>query len=288
MAMEEPECHLHPQAQRALFRQIKQMPGQRIISTHSPHICGLAEIASMRHFTKQGEETVVTQLASDANLSEEDLRKIDRQVMNTRGDMLFARVLVFFEGETEEQALPDFAEKFWGRHPHDLSFAFIGTGGSGNYLPFLRLALTFHLPWYIFSDGEPKAIADVNAALIKLNEPEIPNNPRVVVLPGGDNFESYIAKNGEIDLIIADDIQRIAQNDQERQALEAKWAARSLAEKQGELHKYMKASKTQYGSRLGKLLAVPNPLEDLFKKIEAELTPPAAVPPPAAQPEVQQ
>jgi putative ATP-dependent endonuclease of the OLD family len=288
MAMEEPECHLHPQAQRALFRQIKQMPGQRIISTHSPHICGLAEIASMRHFSKQGEETVVTQLASDAYLSEEDLRKIDRQVMNTRGDMLFARVLVFFEGETEEQALPDFAEKFWGRHPHDLSFAFIGTGGSGNYLPFLRLALTFHLPWYIFSDGEPKAIANVNAALTKLNEPEIPNNPRVVVLPGGDNFESYISKNGEIDLIIADDIQRIAQNDQERQALEAKWAARSLVEKQAELLKYMKASKTQYGSRLGKLLAVPNPLEDLFKKIEAELTPPAAVPPPAAQPEVQQ
>ena len=74
--------------------------------------------------------------------------------MNTRGDILFARALVFFEGETEEQALPDFAEKRWGKHPNDLGFSFVGVGGSGNYLPFLRMAESFKIPWFIFSDGE--------------------------------------------------------------------------------------------------------------------------------------
>ncbi len=273
MAMEEPECHLHPQAQRALFRQIEQLPGQRIVSTHSPYICGLAEIASMRHFTKQGEETVVTQLAPDANLSEEDLRKIDRQVMNTRGDMLFARALVFFEGETEEQALPDFAEKHWGRHPHDLSFAFVGVGGSGNYLPFLRMAHTFKMPWFVFSDGEPDAIRSLNAALKALGEPEIPDNPRIVVIPGGDDFEAHLIKVADLEALIADDIARKAQNEQHKNALIAKWAAFTPEAKATELHAQMDDNKTQYGSRLGKVLAVPAILEKLFKLIDAELTP---------------
>jgi putative ATP-dependent endonuclease of OLD family len=168
MALEEPETHLHPQAQRSLFRQIKRMPGQRIISTHSPYICGQAEIAQIRHFSKVGEETLVCRIdlgTGATKLTEEDLRKIDRQVMNTRGDMLFARALVFFEGETEEQALPDFAEKRWGKHPHDLSFGFVGVGGKGSYLPFLRMAETFKIPWYIFSDGEADTVTAVNAAL---------------------------------------------------------------------------------------------------------------------------
>lgn len=273
MAMEEPECHLHPQAQRALYRQIRKMPGQRIISTHSPHICGLAEIASMRHFAKQGEETAVTQLAPDVNLTEEDLRKIDRQVMNTRGDMLFARALVFFEGETEEQALPDFAEKFWGRHPHDLSIAFIGVGGSGNYLPFLRLAHTFQMPWFVFSDGEAEAIKSLNAALRALQQPEIPNNPRVLVIPDGDDFEGHIIKVADLEALIGDDIARKAQNERHKQALSTKWAGLTPENKAVELHQLMDDNKTQYGSRIGKVLTVPSILEELFKKIDAELTP---------------
>lgn len=36
LALEEPEAHLHPHAQKALFAQIRDIPGQRIVSTHSP------------------------------------------------------------------------------------------------------------------------------------------------------------------------------------------------------------------------------------------------------------
>jgi putative ATP-dependent endonuclease of OLD family len=37
LALEEPETHLHPQAARSLWRQIADLPGQKIISTHSPY-----------------------------------------------------------------------------------------------------------------------------------------------------------------------------------------------------------------------------------------------------------
>jgi putative ATP-dependent endonuclease of OLD family len=36
LALEEPETHLHPQATRALWKQIADLPGQKVLSSHSP------------------------------------------------------------------------------------------------------------------------------------------------------------------------------------------------------------------------------------------------------------
>ena len=36
-AIEEPEVHLHPQAARTLWKRISELPGQKIVSTHSPY-----------------------------------------------------------------------------------------------------------------------------------------------------------------------------------------------------------------------------------------------------------
>ena len=277
MAMEEPETHLHPQAQRSLFRQINRMPGQRIISTHSPYVCGQSEIAHIRHFSKNAEETLVCRIdigTGEKKLTDEDLRKIDRQVMNTRGDMLFARALVFFEGETEEQAVPDFAEKHWGKHPNDLGYSFMGVGGNGNYLPFLRMAESFKIPWFIFSDGEADTITAVNAALAAVGQAAIPNNPRVIVLPGGKKFETYIVTEASKDALIAAIVERRAVNPQHLAALQKEWAAKSTADQLKDILAEMETNKTPYGSIVGKVLPVPAALEDLFKKIDSELSPP--------------
>ena len=37
LALEEPETHLHPQAVRTLWRHIRELPGQEIVTTHSPY-----------------------------------------------------------------------------------------------------------------------------------------------------------------------------------------------------------------------------------------------------------
>ena len=151
LAIEEPETHLHPQAQRAIFGQIEQINGQILISSHSPYVCSRADVRSFILFSKSGNESQVSHFDDDPDeLGDEDHRKIRRHVMNTRGDLLFSRCIVLFEGETEEQALPDFAHYYWGKHIHEFGYSFIAVDGKDSYTAFLRLAKRFCIPWKIF------------------------------------------------------------------------------------------------------------------------------------------
>lgn len=202
LALEEPESHLHPQAQRALFLQIDDMPGQRIISTHSPYIVSQANISQCCLFRKLGSNSQINRM-NTKYLEQEDIRKINRQVINTRGDLLFARGIVLFEGETEEQAFHIFAENYWEHQPNALGIALIGVDGAGNYLPFLRLASSFQIPWYIFSDGEPLPLKNVQSALKLVGIDDFTMQPNVFIIPKGLNFESYLVDQNYESAILA-------------------------------------------------------------------------------------
>ena len=152
LAIEEPEAHLHPNAQKKLFGQINAISGQKIISTHSPYIAATAELKRVRNFYKN-EQVYCGRIMTD-NLSTEDIRKIKRQVISSRGEIFFSRLIVFFEGETEEQALPIFAQKYFGRSHVEMGLDFVGVGGYKSYLPFLRFAEDLSIPWLILSDAE--------------------------------------------------------------------------------------------------------------------------------------
>ena len=64
-ALEEPEAHLHPNAQRTLYKQLKNFKGQKIVSSHSPYIAGQADLDEMRHFYKDGDTSVVSEIIFD-------------------------------------------------------------------------------------------------------------------------------------------------------------------------------------------------------------------------------
>ncbi len=203
LAIEEPEAHLHPNAQKRLYSQLASISGQKIISTHSPYIAGCAELSEIRSFYKSDSDVVCGKIET-SGLEKEDLRKIKRMVMNTRGEILFSKALVFFEGETEEQALPIFAEDYFEMSPLEMGLHFVGVGGSGNYLPFLRLAEAFNIPWFILSDAERDAKKDVKKALRKLwglDSVELNKVPQVFMLDDGCDFEKHLLNNGYIDEI---------------------------------------------------------------------------------------
>lgn len=195
LALEEPESHLHPQAQRSLFGHIKAIAGQRIVSTHSPYFAGQAQLEDLRLFIKKGGDTVSTKLDLSQLSKADDRRKVQESVIDSRGDILFARALVLFEGQTEEQALPIWAQEYWGASIHELGFSFARANGT-DYFPFIWLAKSLDIPWYLIADGEAQPLKNLEDALKKASLPDTSKSPNVVVLPGGNNFETQLIAEG--------------------------------------------------------------------------------------------
>ena len=107
---EEPEAHLHPQAQRAMFGLLERMPGQRIVSSHSPLIAShaeLSEVIVMRQ-AETGIECLQIEpaLLDPPALSITDRERLERLLLRPHGECLFARLVVLVEGDTEEGAIP--------------------------------------------------------------------------------------------------------------------------------------------------------------------------------------
>jgi putative ATP-dependent endonuclease of OLD family len=199
LALEEPEAHLHPHAQRALFAQIRDIPGQRIVSTHSPYFVAQSRLEDLRLLVKTKSDTVVSQL-DVAKVTPDDRRKLEREVLASRGDLLFSRALILFEGETEEQALPIFAESYWGATSHEKGFSFVGCGGA-NYFSFVWLAKSFGIGWYILCDGEEKTITRTNAQLKRIGLQTTEKIDNVFVIEGKTDYEGNLIASGYMDAI---------------------------------------------------------------------------------------
>jgi len=208
LAAEEPEAHLHPNAQRTLYKQLIDTSGQVIISTHSPYIAGLAELSEIRSLGGLGNVVEVFQLRE--SFEDDDLRKLKREVVHSRGELLFSKAIVLSEGETEEQALPELFEAYTGKLPFAIGVNFVGVSGSGaKYRPFLILAKDLNIPVFIFSDGEGKTIRELKKNYEKVfGETDLLGAGNITILDGTD-FEGYLLEQG-FQSLIEDTIHEVA------------------------------------------------------------------------------
>ncbi len=201
LTMEEPEAHLHPQAQRHLFEQISRFEGQKIISTHSASIIAQASLTDAIYFSKHDGKT--SAIRHTAFIAQEDEERIFREVINTRADLLFASAVILCEGITEELALPVYFAEYFSCAPYSLGVSIVNISGKDKYRPFLSLIKGFDIPWFIFSDGEPEAIASVSSAIKQVFDvDDYTTFSNVFVLENGDDYEDYLIREGYSDLII--------------------------------------------------------------------------------------
>ncbi|WP_415900844.1 ATP-dependent nuclease [Neptuniibacter sp. QD48_11] len=194
-AAEEPEAHLHPSAQKTLYRQLSETTGQVIVSTHSPYLVAMVEQSELRHLKSTADNVEVCSLSSD--LSDEDRRRLHREVIHSRGEIVFSKAIVLCEGETEEQALPLLFEKYFSAEAFSLGVNFIGVGGSGKkYHPFLTFAHDFKIPVFIFSDGEGSTVKQLKKNYEKVfGETDLDTCSNITILDDTD-FEGYLISSG--------------------------------------------------------------------------------------------
>jgi len=201
LTMEEPEAHLHPQAQRKLFEQISHFAGQKIVSTHSPSIIAQSSLTNAILISKTDGKT--SAIRYKANHDQSDSDKIFREVINARADVLFASAVVLCEGITEELALPIYFNEYFNCAPYSRGVSIINTGGKNKYKPFLSLVKDFDIPWFIFSDGEAEAITAVKSAIKEVfGIDDYKTLGNVIVLENGDDYEDYLIREGYSSSII--------------------------------------------------------------------------------------
>jgi putative ATP-dependent endonuclease of OLD family len=101
LLIEEPEAHLHPSAVRVFWQFLKEMPGQKIITTHSGDIISNVPFSKIRRISGINGTNRVKKL-SDSSFTDQENRILKNYIMYSRGELFFARCWLLVEGETDQ------------------------------------------------------------------------------------------------------------------------------------------------------------------------------------------
>ena len=92
LALEEPETHLHPQAARTLWTHVGDLPGQKIVTTHSPYFVQHVPFRDLRLVRLTREGTQVKSLPATFSASIPVFDDLDAVVKRSAGRLKYERV----------------------------------------------------------------------------------------------------------------------------------------------------------------------------------------------------
>ena len=195
LALEEPEAHLHPNAQRQVYSQLRDVVGQKIISTHSPYIAPLGSLEELRVFYKEGDATQVRDLSGlVGRLTPKERYMLESELIRQKGELLFARFVVLFEGPTENEALPVFAKHYWSCEAFEKGIALVFCSGA-DYKLYLLLLEELGLPWIVFSDYDNSTVqGKAQKAALELSVNDVTSDSRFILL--NQSIEDYVIDEG--------------------------------------------------------------------------------------------
>lgn len=165
--VEEPEAHLHPQAQQVFIKQAYRiltcreeaktgkLKTQLVITTHSSHITHECDFAHLRYFKrvppkdKQVQGTEVVNLSNVFGSDNDTKKFVSRYIKLTHCDLFFADTAILIEGDAERILLPSFISRFAYINQSYVSILSIGGSHAHKLRPIME---TLSIPALIITD----------------------------------------------------------------------------------------------------------------------------------------
>jgi predicted ATP-dependent endonuclease of OLD family len=184
LLIEEPELYLRPQAQRYLYRLMREfsLAGNQVIySTHSPAFLNVTRMEELV-FVERLPTTGTRALQPEPVSADEDFR-VMTEFDAARSELFLARAVVLVEGLTEKLVLP-FVFSALGYDADREAISIIECGGKPNIPLFARICRAIGIPFVVVHDSDRKASGRLVAAERALNAliAETAGAGRVVVL----------------------------------------------------------------------------------------------------------
>jgi predicted ATPase len=169
LLIEEPELYLRPQAQRYLYRLLREfaLAGNQVIySTHSPAFLNVARLDELV-FVERLPRTGTRALQPEQVSADEDFRLMT-EFDSARSELFLARAVVLVEGLTEKLVLP-FVFATLGHDVDREAISIIECGGKPNLPLFARICRATSVPFVVVHDSDRRTSGRLVAAERALN-----------------------------------------------------------------------------------------------------------------------
>ncbi|TCW40771.1 ATP-dependent nuclease [Laceyella sacchari] len=204
-AIDEPESHLYPHAQRKMYREILQLSRTRqvFVATHSPSLIELINPRQICLMRKDAQGTS-TSVQLPQNFPEEFVSSYEKHLDVGKADAFFSKAVLLTEGPTEQGLFPELGlSLIYKDSNYDLDrigVSVINAGGKTNIKAFIRLLNNFGIPCVTVIDYDSK---DKNHEKELKEIKEIcPNVYELPRKPNMGDIEGYVCDNVPIDKLI--------------------------------------------------------------------------------------